>query len=110
MTDRLMLNLSRIEAGRAAEETAAPIARRIFTSAPEAPEMSFEDMLSASIRKVNSLQLEADDKVRSLAIGEAEDISEVVLASSRADVALRMLMELRNKFLDAYQALSRITG
>lgn len=72
--------------------------------------MSFEDMLSASIRKVNSLQLEADDKVRSLAIGEAEDISEVVLASSRADVALRMLMELRNKFLDAYQALSRITG
>ena len=109
MVDRLMLNLSRVEPGKA-EEVAAPIARRIFTSAPEAPEMSFEDMLSASIRKVNSLQLEADDKVRSLAIGEAEDISEVVLASSRADVALRMLMELRNKFLDAYQALSRITG
>ena len=109
MVDRLMLNLSRVEPAMA-EEVAAPIARRIFTSAPEAPEMSFEDMLSASIRKVNSLQLEADDKVRSLAIGEAEDISEVVLASSRADVALRMLMELRNKFLDAYQALSRITG
>ena len=109
VVDRLMLNLSRVEPAKA-EEVAAPIARRIFTSAPEAPEMSFEDMLSASIRKVNSLQLEADDKVRSLAIGEAEDISEVVLASSRADVALRMLMELRNKFLDAYQALSRITG
>ncbi|MBQ7263656.1 MAG: flagellar hook-basal body complex protein FliE [Synergistaceae bacterium] len=67
-------------------------------------------MLSASMKKVNSLQLEADTKVRDLAIGDVEDISEVVLASSRADIALRLLMEVRNKFLDAYQALSRITG
>ena len=107
--DRLMLDFSQ-EVAKAEKTPAAPVARRIFTDAPEAPEMSFEDMLNASIRKVNSLQLEADDKVRSLAIGEADDISEVVLASSRADMALRLLMELRNKFLDAYQALSRISG
>ncbi|MBQ3377763.1 MAG: flagellar hook-basal body complex protein FliE [Synergistaceae bacterium] len=67
-------------------------------------------MLAASIRQVNSLQLEADDKIRKLATGDVEDISEVALASSRADVALRLLMEVRNKFLDAYQSLSRITG
>lgn len=76
----------------------------------ETPQLSFEDMLSDSIKRVNSLQLEAETKVRNLAIGEAEDISEVVLASSRADTALRLVMEIRNKFLDAYQALSRITG
>ena len=76
----------------------------------ETPQVSFEDMLTDSIKKVNSLQLEAEKKVRDLAIGEAEDISEVVLASSRADTALRLVMEIRNKFLDAYQALSRITG
>ena len=76
----------------------------------ETPKLSFEDMLSDSIKKVNSLQLEADKKIRDLAIGEVDDISEVVLASSRADTALRLIMEMRNKFLDAYQALSRITG
>ena len=107
--DRLILDLSPVEAEKI-KGAAAPVARRIFTEAPEAPELSFQDMLSASIRRVNSLQLEADRKVRDLAIGEVEDISEVVLASSRADIALRLLMELRNKFLDAYQALSRITG
>ena len=107
--DRLILDLSPVEAEKI-KGAAAPVARRIFTEAPEAPELSFQDMLSASIRKVNSLQLEAGRKVRDLAIGEVEDISEVVLASSRADIALRLLMELRNKFLDAYQALSRITG
>ena len=67
-------------------------------------------MLSNSIKQVNNLQLEAEKKIRDLAIGDVEDISEVVLASSRADTALRLVMEMRNKFIDAYQALSRITG
>ena len=67
-------------------------------------------MLSDSIKQVNSLQLEAEQKIRDLALGDVEDISEVVLASSRADTALRLVMEMRNKFIDAYQALSRITG
>ena len=70
----------------------------------------FEEMLSSSMKKVNELQLESDDMVRRLAIGDVEDISEVVLASSRAEVALKMFMELRNKFVEAYQQLSRITA
>lgn len=72
--------------------------------------LSFEDMLNDSLKKVNNLQLDAEKKIRDLAIGDVDDISEVVLATSRADTALRLVMELRNKFLDAYQALSRITG
>ena len=32
------------------------------------------------------------------------------MASSRAEVALKLMMELRNKLVDAYQALSRIAG
>lgn len=76
----------------------------------EAPRLSFEDMLSDSIKEVNKLQLDAEQKIRDLAVGDVEDISEVVLASSRADTALRLVMEVRNKFIDAYQALSRITG
>ena len=76
----------------------------------EVPKLSFEDILSQSVKQVNNLQLDADKKIRDLAIGDVDDISEVVLATSRADTALRLLMEVRNKFLDAYQALSRITG
>ena len=76
----------------------------------KAPKLSFEDILTQSVKQVNNLQLEADKKIRDLSIGDVDDISEVVLATSRADNALRLLMEVRNKFLDAYQALSRITG
>lgn len=72
--------------------------------------VSFEELLSSSMKEVNTLQLESDALVTKLATGDVEDISEVVLASSRAEIALKMFLELRNKFVDAYQQLSRISG
>jgi len=72
--------------------------------------VSFEELLSSSMKQVNALQLEADEMIHKLALGDVDDISEVVLASSRAEVALKMFMELRNKFVDAYQLLSRMSA
>ena len=83
---------------------------KIAQAADDLGKTSFEDLLSSSMKQVNSLQLEADDMIHKLALGEVDDISEVVLASSRAEVALKMFMELRNKFVDAYQQLSRMSG
>lgn len=111
--DRLLIDFSQVYGQSKAQQTASVYstyeARRKERDR-ESPKLSFEDMLTASLKKVNTLQLDAEKKVRDLAIGDVEDISEVVLASSRADTALRLVMEMRNKFLDAYQALSRITG
>lgn len=110
--ERLLIDFSQVYGQNGTQRTARSVYSTYTDNSKqkETPSVSFEDMLSDSIKKVNSLQLEAEKKVRDLAIGEAEDISEVVLASSRADTALRLVMEIRNKFLDAYQALSRITG
>ena len=110
--ERLLIDFSQVYRQNGTQEAARSV-YNTHTTPPrqkEAPKLSFSDMLSDSIKKVNTLQLEAEKKVRDLAIGDVEDISEVVLASSRADTALRLVMEMRNKFLDAYQALSRITG
>jgi len=71
---------------------------------------SFEHLLSESMTSVNDLQIKSDKLIQRLATGDVDDISEVVLASSRAEVALRMLMEVRNKLLEAYQQISRIQG
>ncbi len=112
--DRLLIDFSQVYSQSGTHQAA----RSVYSTysvhqserQKEAPTLSFEDMLTDSIKKVNTLQLDAEQKIRDLAIGDVEDISEVVLASSRADTALRLVMEVRNKFLDAYQALSRITG
>ena len=112
--DRLLIDFSQVysQSGtqRAAKSVYSTYSAHQSERQKEAPHLSFEDMLTDSIKKVNTLQLDAEKKIRDLAIGDVEDISEVVLASSRADTALRLVMEVRNKFLDAYQALSRITG
>ena len=112
--DSLMLDFSQVysQSGKAqaAKSVYSTYTLQQSERQKEAPRLSFEDMLTQSIKKVNNLQLESEKKIRDLAIGDVEDISEVVLASSRADTALRLVMEVRNKFLDAYQALSRITG
>ncbi len=112
--ERLMLDMTRLtareakEASRSAKDFRTGEERGLETAA--SPRVSFEELLSASMKEVNALQLEADDKMRRLATGDVEDISEVVMASSRAEIALKLMMELRNKFVDAYQALSRIAG
>ena len=113
--DRLLIDFSQVYGQSKAQQTASVYStyesrRKESDKVKEAPKLSFENMLTDSLKKVNTLQLDAEKKVRDLAIGDVEDISEVVLASSRADTALRLVMEMRNKFLDAYQALSRITG
>ena len=110
--ERLLIDFSHIYGQNGTQKAARSVYSTYTdtTRSKETPAVSFEDMLSDSIKKVNNLQLDAEKKIRDLSIGGAEDISEVVLASSRADTALRLVMEIRNKFLDAYQALSRITG
>lgn len=70
----------------------------------------FEDYLRDSITGVNELQQESDSLISRLATGDVDDISEVIMASSRAEIAFKMLMEVRNKLLEAYQQISRIQG
>ena len=72
--------------------------------------ISFECLMKESLIKVNDLQMESDKLIQRLATGDVEDVSEVVLASSRAELAMRMLMEVRNKLVEAYQQISRIQG
>ena len=98
----LMLDLSRISSKKREPKTAHV--------ADDPGKVPFEELLSSSMKQVNTLQLEADDMINKLATGDVDDISEVVLASSRAEIALKMFMELRNKFVEAYQQLSRITA
>ncbi len=105
--DPLMLDMSRLSEMKPQDfgKTQASV-----STEKEQGKASFEEMLTSSMKQVNALQLESDAMVRRLATGDVEDISEVVLASSRAEIALKMFMELRNKFLDAYQQLSRMSA
>lgn len=69
---------------------------------------SFKDALLEQIRKVNELQTNADQAIDEFATGERDDIENVMLATQKADVAFRMLLQVRNKVMDAYEEVKQI--
>ncbi|MGB9682103.1 MAG: flagellar hook-basal body complex protein FliE [bacterium] len=69
---------------------------------------SFIEVLKNSLEKVNQLQLEADNAVRAFSTGEDIDIHNVMIAIEKASLALTMLVEVRNRGLEAYQEMMRM--
>ncbi|MDR1917182.1 MAG: flagellar hook-basal body complex protein FliE [Synergistaceae bacterium] len=69
----------------------------------------FMDVLKESVMKVNDAQVEADNLTNRLALGEVEDISEVSVAVEKAELALRLMVQIRDKLVDAYQQIARMS-
>ncbi len=69
---------------------------------------SFKDVLLDSIREVNSMQQDADLAVEQLASGGDVNPAEVLTAVQKADVAFRLMMQIRNKMVQAYQEVQDI--
>jgi flagellar hook-basal body complex protein FliE len=69
----------------------------------------FSDVLKASIMKVNDMEVEADKLVQRLSLGEVDDISEVSIAVEKAELALRLMLQIRDKLVDAYQQIGRMS-
>jgi len=72
------------------------------------PGASFKDFLLESIREVNSMQQAADQAVEALSTGEDVNPAEVLTAVQKADVAFRLMMQIRNKIVEAYQEVQNI--
>lgn len=70
---------------------------------------SFEESLKAGLQKVNSLQIQAETSMQKMVTGDVDDISEVAAAVSEADLALRFAVQVRDKLLDAYNQLIKIS-
>ena len=63
----------------------------------------FQEMLA----EVNGQQRQGDSQARQLLLGET-DVHEAMLALEKADLSLRLLVKVRNKLVQAYEALSRM--
>lgn len=73
-----------------------------------ASDASFSKVLMDSISEVNRLQAEAADATNRLASGQSTNVAEVMVAVQKADVAFSMLMEIKNKLMDAYQEIQQM--
>ncbi|MBX3424331.1 MAG: flagellar hook-basal body complex protein FliE [Pirellulales bacterium] len=70
--------------------------------------VDFKQMLMESINDVNSMQLQADKAVESLMTGGDVDPAEVLTAVQKADLGFRLMLQMRNKVMAAYQEIKDI--
>ncbi|MCL2219408.1 MAG: flagellar hook-basal body complex protein FliE [Chitinispirillia bacterium] len=70
--------------------------------------LSFKETMNNFLNDVNHLQKQSDESVKKLVSGEITDVHQVMTASEEAKVAFNLMMEIRNKVMEAYQEVMRI--
>ena len=69
---------------------------------------AFGSLLGKFIEDVNSKQVNAGNAVASLQAGGNVSLHQAVIAMEEANVSFQLMVEVRNKLLDAYQELMRM--
>lgn len=84
----------------------SPASRQPQTVSDKYP--SFKDTLSGFMKDVNSMQIKADESIQKMAAGEITDVHQVMNSAEEAKVAFNMMMEIRNKVMEAYDEVMRL--
>ena len=71
-------------------------------------EGGFADALRDAIHQVDELQSASDQQVSSLLHGDQAEMHNVMIAIEKADVAFQLMMQVRNKIVNAYQQVSQM--
>jgi flagellar hook-basal body complex protein FliE len=69
---------------------------------------SFGEYLGDALKKTNELELKSDHMNEALAAGKIDDVSQVVIASEKADMAMQLTLQVRNRVVEAYQEIMRM--
>jgi flagellar hook-basal body complex protein FliE len=60
------------------------------------------------MKDVNAMQRKADQSIAKMVSGEVTDVHQVMNTVQEANVAFNMMMEIRNKVMEAYQEVMRM--
>ena len=72
------------------------------------PSASFKDFMLQAIDQVNAMQVEADQSVEQFLTGGDVNPAEVLTAVQKADLSFRMMLQVRNKLMQAFQEIKEL--
>lgn len=75
----------------------------------DSEKVEFSNILEEVIYKVNESQVIANDKVDMFIKGEDVSMHDVMIAMNEAQMSMQMLLEVRNKVVEAYQEINRLS-
>ncbi len=69
---------------------------------------TFKNLLLEGLDQVNSMQSQADQAVQQLMTGQDVNTAEVLTAVQKADMAFQLMMQIRNKMVQAFQEVKEL--
>ena len=69
--------------------------------------LGFKDVFQEVINNVEQTEATTEMDAYKLSIGEMDDTHTMIIDAAKAEVALQTMVQLRNKFLDAYSEVMR---
>jgi len=104
-----MLAQMRAAAQRPQAEMAGGLAGGLASSAglqktPSTGKVDFAEALKASLNQVNQVQVNAENLGKNFAMGDDRvSLSDVMIASQKANISFQATVQVRNKLVSAYQ-------
>jgi len=71
-------------------------------------DVRFSDQLRELLYSVNTKQAQTNEVVGKVVTGESEDLHTAMIALEEASVSFQLMLEIRNKMLEAYQEINRM--
>lgn len=68
----------------------------------------FGSVLNDFVRESDEMLKLSHQQVEGLGNGAVDDVHQVTLAMAKADLSFRLMLEVRNKLVDAYQEVMRL--
>lgn len=71
--------------------------------------ISFREALMGAINEVSNAQTKAEEAIVALQLKNEGSLHETIIALEKADISLRAMLQIRNKIIEAYQEIMRMT-
>ncbi|WP_257984487.1 flagellar hook-basal body complex protein FliE [Neobacillus cucumis] len=72
------------------------------------PTTSFSSALSDALKSANNTIVESENMSEKLATGEIKNIHDVTIAAQKAQIALQLTTQVRDKVVESYQEIMRM--
>lgn len=81
---------------------------RLENTGPRSGPESFKALLSNALKEVDSAQKASDQQIQDVLSGDIQDVHSAMIAMQKADLSFQMMMQVRNKLIEAYHEVIRM--
>lgn len=78
------------------------------SSGASGPSGMFGDLIHRFVGDASTQQMTADQSIQNLALGKTDSMHGVLLEVAKADLAFRLVLEIRNRLSEAYQEVAKM--